>query len=380
MEFKATTGTRDASAKTTCAMLNGRGGRVLFGVTPDGQVAGQQVSDRTLEELAATFKYLQPEAQPHIDRVPVGADRTVLVVTVQPGRLRPYLYKGVAYRRVGATTTQMTAHDYQRMVLEQAHADDRWEIQPSPLGLGQLHAKRIDDTIREGVRAGRFQDPLTHDPHELLLRMGLLRDGALTHAAAVLFGSPEALEESYPQCLARLARFDGIEKTDQLSDERQVHHHAFGLITAIEEFLRRHLQLATRLQPDELTRKDSPEIPVLALREAIANALAHREYHQAGGSITVAVYDDRVEIASTGGLHFGLSVDRLYEPHEPLPWNPQIAQILYRRGIVDSLGSGTLRMVREARNAGLADHRRHRHERAGYLPPARLPVAAAAPV
>lgn len=354
IEFKETTGSRDAGGKTTCAMLNGRGGRVLYGVTPAGRVAGQQVSDRTLEELAATFKSLQPEAQPRIDRVPVDGERTVLVVTVQPGRLKPYLYKGAAYRRVGATTTRMTADEYQRMVLEQAHADDRWEIQPSPLTLGQLGTKLIEQTIKEGVLAGRFADPLTRDPRELLLGMGLLRNGTLTHAAAVLFGLPEALEVSYPQCLARLARFDGVDKADRLSDERQVHDHAFGLITEIEGFLRRHLQLATRLDPDELTRKDSLEIPVLALREAIANALAHREYHQAGGSITVAVYDDRVEIASTGGLHFGLSADSLYAPHEPLPWNPQIAQILYRRGIVDSLGSGTLRMVREARNAGLA--------------------------
>jgi ATP-dependent DNA helicase RecG len=125
-------------------------------------------------------------------------------------------------------------------------------------------------------------------------------------------------------------------------------------------------------------REDQPEIPVVALREALANAVAHREYHQAAGSISVWIFDDRVEITSTGPLHFGLSVAALYRPHEPLPWNPIIAQLLYRRGIVDSLGSGTLRMVRLCREAGLLPPLiedtgisvRVTFVRAGHLPPA----------
>ncbi len=95
-----------------------------------------------------------------------------------------------------------------------------------------------------------------------------------------------------------------------------------------------------------MIRHDQPEIPVLALREALANAISHREYSTAAGSISVFIYDDRVEVASIGGLHFGLSVDDLLRPHESQPWNPLIAGALYRRGVVDSLGSGIQRMIR----------------------------------
>jgi ATP-dependent DNA helicase RecG len=90
----------------------------------------------------------------------------------------------------------------------------------------------------------------------------------------------------------------------------------------------------------------------LALREAIANAICHRDY-TIGGSIGLAVYDDRLEISSTGTLHFGLTVDDLYRPHESLLWNPLIASVFYRRGIIEAWGRGTLKMAELSEQAGL---------------------------
>ena len=89
LELKATTGERREGTRTLCAMLNNRGGRVLFGVAPDGRVAGQQVSDHTLEELAQEIGRIDPPVFPTIDRVPVASGREVLVVTVTQGPVRP---------------------------------------------------------------------------------------------------------------------------------------------------------------------------------------------------------------------------------------------------------------------------------------------------
>ena len=72
------------------------------------------------------------------------------------------------------------------------------------------------------------------------------------------------------------------------------------------------------------------------IREALANAFVHRDYSIGGGSVGVVVYDDRLEIWPAGQLHFGLTPDILFGPHESKPWNPMIASVFYRRGIIET--------------------------------------------
>jgi len=81
-----------------------------------------------------------------------------------------------------------------------------------------------------------------------------------------------------------------------------------------------------------MEREDTPLLPVEALREALANAFVHRDYAVGGGSVGVALYDDRLEIISIGELHFGLTPEALFREHESKPWNPMIARTFYRRG------------------------------------------------
>ena len=94
------------------------------------------------------------------------------------------------------------------------------------------------------------------------------------------------------------------------------------------------------------------EIPIEVARAALANAFAHRDY-AVGGLVQVRVLRDRLEVWSPGGLHFGLTPADLYEPHSSHPWNPAMLGCLYRRGFVEQLGSGTLRMAALCRDAGL---------------------------
>lgn len=67
----------------------------------------------------------------------------------------------------------------------------------------------------------------------------------------------------------------------------------------------------------------------------------------------VAMYDDRLEVTSSGSLHFGFTPESLFEPHESRPWNPLIASVFYRRGLIESWGQGTLRMASWAKEAGM---------------------------
>ena len=182
--------------------------------------------------------------------------------------------------------------------------------------------------------------------------LGLLRDGALLRAAAVLFGNSERLEFEMPQCLLRVARFRGTDRMEFL-DNRQFNGNAFTLLASAERFLRDTLPIAGRFEQDRFERIDEPLYPPLATREALANALCHRDYSIGGGSVGIAIYDDRLEISSSGSLHFGLTPEKLFEPHESRPWNPLIARTFYRRGIIEEWGSGTLKMADLASRAGL---------------------------
>lgn len=353
LEFKGTTGTRREATATVCAMLNQHGGQVLFGVTPEGRVAGQQVSERTIEEVSAEIRRIDPPAFPQVERVRVSEGREVVVVHVSQGSARPYQYRGNSYRRVGNATQAMSTDEYNRMLFDRMHSERRWENQPaSGWTVDDLDIAEIRNTVAEAVRIGRLNEPGGRNPEDLLRGLGLLREGILFRAAAVLFGNAERLECDMPQCLLRVARFRGTDRSEFL-DNRQFTGNAFALFASAQRFLRDTVPIASRFESGRMARIDEPLYPPLATREALANALCHRDYAVGGSSIGLAIYDDRLEVTSTGPLHFGLTPDDLFELHESQPWNPLIARTFYRRGIIEEWGRGTLRMADLAMSAGL---------------------------
>ncbi len=352
IEFKSSTGQRRAAAKTMCAMLNARGGYVLFGVTPEGEAAGQQVGERTMEDITAEIQLIEPPAFPGIERIRIADNREVIAVRLGRGRARPYVYRGAAYRRVGASTLALSPDEYNRMLFERMHSEQRWENQPAAgWGIENLDVDEIRATAAEAVRRGRLTEIANWEPAELLRGMGLYRDGILRRAAAVLFGG-RRLEFEMPQCFIRAARFRGTDRME-FSDNRQFYGNAFTLLAKAETFLSDHLPIASRFEPGSFQRIDIPLYPPSATREAIVNALCHRDYSIGGGSVGVAVYDDRLEVTSTGRLPFGLTPEDLFEPHESRPWNPMIARTFYRRGVIEAWGRGTTRMAEEMAAAGL---------------------------
>ncbi len=247
----------------------------------------------------------------------------------------------------------MSADEYNRILFERMHNERRWENQPATgWTVNDLDIAEIRNTIAGAVRIGRLNEPGSREPEALLRGLGLMRDGVLFRAAAALFGKTERLECDMPQCLLRAARFRGLDRAEFL-DNRQFHGNAFSLLASAERFLRDTLPIASRFESGLIARIDEPLYPPLAAREALANALCHRDYALGGGSIGLAVYDDRLEVTSAGPLHFGLTPDDLFGPHESRPWNPLIARTFYRRGIIEQWGRGTNRMAELAISMGL---------------------------
>lgn len=355
VEFKASTGELKSGMQTLCAMLNNRGGQVIFGITPDHKVSGQHVSGRTIEDVSQALKQIEPPVFPSIDRVAVvGTDREAIVVAVQPGQQRPYTSNGRAYKRVGNTSQPMDREEYNRILLERMHAQVRWENEiAAGWTVSDLDASEITRTIDEAIRRGRAEEPGTRAAAELLRGFGLLRNRAITRAAVVLFARPDRLQAEFPQLLLRLARFKGVDKTEFL-DNRRFLGNAFELMRRGEQFVNENVPIAGRIIPGVFEREDSPLYPPEAVREALANALCHRDYSIGGGGVDIAIYSDRLEITSAGLLHFGLTPAALMRPHASLPWNPLIASVFYRRGVIESWGRGTLKMLEQTERAELA--------------------------
>lgn len=355
VEFKKTTGLRKEAAQTACAMLNGRGGSVFFGIGPAGELVGQQVGAQTIEDISKAIEDIDPPpSRLGITTTPIGPDRAVIEVRVDArGPLAPYSIKGRAYARVGNTTVELSRENYNRMLLERLHAEERWENTVADgWNLDDLDQSEIVRCVEDGIRRGRIDDPGTRETGELLRGLGLLRSDRPIRAAAVLFGRSGRVEERLAQCLLRVARFRGVDKSEFL-DSRMYHGNAFRLLRLGERFLRESLPIAARILPGVFERLDDPLYPLEALREALVNAICHRDYAIGGGSIALAIYDDRLEVTSSGTLHFGLTPEALFEHHESLPWNPIIARAFQRRGLFENWGRGTIQMARAMERAGL---------------------------
>ena len=285
--------------ETLCAFLNGDGGFVVFGVDDDGKIVGQQVADTTNRQIAECLRQFEPFPLVDVDYVSLDEEKYLIVLSVANNREKPYVYKGRAYVRVESSTSTMPQRQYDDMLLFRNQPMGRWETQLNEkLTLLDLDEEEVLRTIRVGVEKGRLPEvAYSNNVEEALIRMNLMRDGCLTNAAYVLYAKTGNVD--YPQCLLRMARFAGKTK-EVFIDNRQVEGNVFRMLDEAMQFCFKHLSLSGEVKG--LIREERLSIPYKALREALVNALCHREYQTVGGSVGLAVFDDRVEVSNIG--HF----------------------------------------------------------------------------
>ncbi len=353
VEFKETTGQLERGMETLCAFLNGEGGTVLFGVTDKGKIIGQEVSDKTKRDIADAINRLEPVATVQISYVPLpDSKKKVIALHVEDARLnRPFCYKGRAYMRVESVTTTMPQPKYNDFLLQRDGSKYRWELfENGNLTLQDLDSNEVMKTVRLGIECGRLPEDTGNDIPVILEKFGLLKNGALNHAAAVLFGKHERME--YPQCLLRLARFKGTDKM-VFMDSQRIHGNIFQLLNAAMAFIFKHLSLSGTT--DSLEREEHLTIPYKAIREGVLNSLTHRSYVEAGGSVGIAIYDDRVEIENPGAFPHDWDMAKMKTGHCSDPQNPVVANVLYKRKLLESWGRGISLMTEECKRAGLPE-------------------------
>ncbi len=181
LEFKKSTALLDGAAQTLCGFLNGKGGTVLIGVTSEGKLSGQNVTDNTLQEIARFLAKLEPHAQVDIDRVTIGLDKEVVILISGFRKCDiPYIWDGRPYQRIGSTTSRMPQSVYQRLLLERDQNNHRWETGIArDYDCQDLSSDEIFRTIRLGAEARRVPEYQGDGITSILDRLGLRKEGYL---------------------------------------------------------------------------------------------------------------------------------------------------------------------------------------------------------
>jgi ATP-dependent DNA helicase RecG len=184
---------------------------------------------------------------------------------------------------------------------------------------------------------------------EALEKLDLWHNGQLTRAAFLLFGrEPQRFLRSSE---ARVARFKGTEPL-QFLDMQVIEGGLIAQRAAIMAFIQRHISMAAAVKG--LEREERWEYPLEALREAVTNALCHREYRDPG-NVQVRIFDDRLEVWNPGTLPSELSLEALRRTHRSIPRNRLIAHAFFLIKFIEQWGTGTLRMIAVCREAGLPE-------------------------
>jgi len=353
LELKRSTAELCEALQTVCAFLNTSGGKVIIGVKPDGTILGQQVSDKTLREIAQMMQGFEPPANIDIERVSVQSGMEAIILSVtRANEDIPVVFEGRAYEKVESTTRKISQQRYQQLLFARSHSKHRWENQPAEgVTIKDIDREEVYRIVNLATSQGNLRGPTERDFGRLLDRLGVRVNGQILQAAVVLFG--KKFMPDYPQCELMMARFKGLDKTEFM-DQKMLRDPAFKLLEEAQLFCQRHFPLPGKIVPEDFHRQDKPLIPPLAIREILVNALIHRDYTIYGGSIHLAIFDDRVEVWSAGRLPAGITAETLSKEHLSVRRNPIIADVFHLVGLIEKWGRGTNRVIEQCLSAGIA--------------------------
>ena len=317
------------------ALANARGGNILLGVRDDGTVTGERLTN----ELKARINSLARNCKPGLS-VELAQVGEVVTVGVPEGSEKPYSCGSGYYRRLNGTTQKMS-HDELRIMFA--------ENDPLPYEVRTVRRFAFADISREKIRAFTREADI-HVGHAAIpdfLRSLNVADETRVRNAGILFFARD-VHRHILHAETTLLAFKGTDRL-HIYDRLDVRD---DLLTQFDEavaFLKKHLNVRSEIRG--LDRKDIYEIPLEVLREAVVNALMHRDYSMTGTQVFVEVHDDRVEIVNPGALPKGLSVRELGTVS--IRRNQIIADLFSRLHKVERTGMGIRKMKEAMRKAGL---------------------------
>ena len=349
-EFKLDVSNLDVLAETVCSFLNSQGGTVFCGVGEGGELLGLPPREKDARRVQAVHQALADRLTPSA-LFTVSLDdldgKAVLTIEVPEGKDRPYVCGGRVFVRSGSRTAAADAQALRQMVQTKAVSVERWERRPSmAMEEGDLDHEEVRAFVREAGDSQRHRFKKPDDDEAILAELGLAGAPGYTQGADVLFARNPALR--HPQTRVRLIRFAAGKTDNEYLDDRQLQGPMVRVLNQAFDWLRGMLPMEQRFEADPKTpmaRQARLAYPEAAVREGLVNAFAHRDYASFSGGLTVSVYADRIEIWNAGRLPDGLKPSDLKRNHPSLPANPDMAQVLHLRGLMERIGRGTQKII-----------------------------------
>lgn len=334
LEFKKSTGELKEGLQSIVAILNKHGGGELyFGVRNDGEVCGQEVTEQTLRKIAQEISNkIEPKIFPEIRKL-IFDEKAVAHVSFTGDNV-PYFVDGRAYIRVADSDKQMPPEKLTEYILNKNTAKKPWDRSPSNKTIDDVDEKLLKNYVKQANEVERIDFKYTNK-QEVLERLGAIEDGKLTNAARIMFCQNVDIE-------VQMATFATNERLT-FTDIRREHGSILDLIRIAEKYIKDTMRWRVEFD-GSLERKEIPEVPVKAIREALVNSFCHRDY-LIPQTNEVAIFKDRIEIYNAGTFPEGLTPNDFIEGSaRSYKRNEQLAQLLYYPKEVESFGTGFKRI------------------------------------
>lgn len=325
---------RDEYLKWICGFANAQGGTLYIGKDDNGNVVGLTNAKKLLEELPNKITtILGIVADVNLHETPQG-DYIEIIVSPQPN---PVNYKGEYHYRSGSTKQELKGNALDKFLLQKQ--GKHWDGVSIPnVSVADLKAETFDFFRKKGVKSKRLDEDVLSDTNEVLLDNLKLTDNGYLKRASVMLFHPDP-EKFVSGAYIKIGFF----RTDSdLLFQDEIHGNLFEQVEKTMDLLLTKYTKAL-ISYEGLTRIETYEYPKDALREALLNAVAHKDY-TGPYPIQISVYADKIMMWNYGRLPENWTVEDLLDKHSSQPRNPDIATAFFRSGYVESWGRGMDKM------------------------------------
>jgi len=344
LEFKASPSLRQEIGQAISAFANTAGGTILVGVSPQGKLVGVDIGRKTIEDLANWIKAnTDPPICPRM-QVHKIEGRDLIEISVKESDEKPVFFNDRAFQRVGRTSPRISVSKIREFARQERKMLSWDERICEDATLEDIDEGRIRWFVREARKQRALKISEDTSVKEILRKLKLVRDERLTNTAVLLFTK----EPHFLQSEVKGIRFSGDEPVKPYIDFMNIEGNIFDLVDNSQDFVLRNIRKSIWLTPGKVQREEKYEYPPDAIREAIVNAVAHRDY-ESPSKVQVRIFDNRIEIWNPGALPKEITIDDLKREHRSIPRNPLLFKQLFWVKYVEDVGGGTLDMIKQCK-------------------------------
>jgi len=333
---------RDDYLKWICGFANAKGGIIYIGKNDNGEVVGVVNSQKLMQDIPNKVKdILGIIVDVNLHETKEG-EYIEIAVDPQPF---PVNYKGQYHYRSGSTKQELKGLALDKFLLQRN--GKRWDSVPVPnVTIEDLKPETFDLFRRHALNSQRIEKEDLTDSNSILLENLLLLENNYLKRSAILLFHPNP-EKYVTGAYIKIGYF---QSDDDLKYLDEIHGNLFDQIEKASDLLFTKYMIA-EISYEGLNRVEKLEYAKEAIREALLNAVCHKDY-SGGTPIQISVYNNKIVFWNEGQLPENWTVENLLVKHPSKPYNPDIANSLFRSGYIESWGRGTLKMINECIKAG----------------------------